>query len=171
MKNIALTGFMATGKTVVGKRVADILSFSFIDTDDLIEKISGMKIQEIFDRYGEKYFRGIEKIAVARASRLKNHVISTGGGVVLNPSNIVQLRKHGVVICLKANPEVILRNIGDNDKRPILATGDVYEKIKALLAERQHYYEFADYTIDVSNMSINDAALTVVDVYSKLKTR
>ncbi|AST59156.1 shikimate kinase [Thermoanaerobacterium thermosaccharolyticum] len=171
MKNIALTGFMATGKSVVGKKVADILSFGYIDTDCLIEKICGMKIPEIFDKYGEKYFRGIEKVAVKRASRLKNHVISTGGGVVLNPSNIVQLRKHGVVICLKARPEIILRNVGDAGSRPILMSDDVYGRIKMLLDERQHFYEFADYTIDISEMGIDDAAAAVIKAYSILKTR
>ncbi|SNX55351.1 shikimate kinase [Thermoanaerobacterium sp. RBIITD] len=171
MKNIALTGFMATGKTTVGKNVANILSFGFIDTDSLIEKICGISVPQIFDKYGEKYFRGIEKTAVRRASRLKNYVVSTGGGVVLNPSNIVQLRKNGVVICLKARPEIIVRNMGENKDRPLLMCNDTLERVQKLLNEREHYYKFADYTIDVSDMTINDAALAVIEAYSKLKNK
>jgi shikimate kinase len=169
MKNIVLTGFMATGKTTIGKNVSKIMSFGFIDTDELIEKICGMSISKIFEIHGERYFRGIERIAVRRAARLKNFVISTGGGVVLNPSNIVQLRKNGVVICLKARPEIILRNIGKSKKRPLLLQSDPIIKIRQLLDERQHYYKFADFTIDVSDMNVSEASAAVIEAYSKLK--
>lgn len=169
MKNIVLTGFMATGKSTVGKKVSNIMTFGFIDTDCLIEKIANMVITEIFETHGEKYFRKFERIAVKRAARLKNFVISTGGGVVLNPSNIVQLRKNGVIICLKARPEIILRNIGQNNDRPLLASGDHIEKIIKLLSERERFYKFADFTIDVSDMTVDNVVSAVIEAYSKLK--
>lgn len=169
MKNIVLTGFMATGKSTVGKKISNIMNFGFIDTDNLIEKIANMTITDIFKVHGEKYFRKIERVAVMRAARLKNFVISTGGGVVLNPSNIIQLRKNGVVICLKARPEIILRNIGQNNDRPLLASDDPISKIRQLLSEREYFYKFADYAIDVSNMTVEDAVCAVIEAYSKLK--
>jgi len=165
MKNIILTGFMATGKSTVGRRVASIMNFGFIDTDSIIEKISGMNIPEIFEKRGEKYFRSIEKIAVKRASRLKNHVISTGGGVVLSPSNIVWLRRNGIIILLKARPEIILRNLGENKNRPLLFENNPEDKIKELLVNREKYYNFSDYKIDVSDMSIEEAVSAVIEVY------
>lgn len=171
MKNIVLTGFMATGKTTVGKNVAKILNFNFIDTDCAIEKICGLNIQQIFEKCGEKYFRHIENIAIKRSSRLRNHVIATGGGVVLNPSNIVQLRKYGIVICLKARVDVIIRNIGNNNIRPLLNCKDKISKVKKMIEEREHFYKFADFTIDVSDMNINEVTNEVINAYLILKNK
>jgi shikimate kinase len=171
MKNIVLTGFMGTGKTTVGKKVATTLHFNFVDTDKLVEKMAGMSVAEIFEKYGEEYFRKLEKAAVVKVSRLKNHVIATGGGVVLNPSNIVQLRKNGVVIRLKARPEVILRNISKTKERPLLAVEDPEKRIRELLEEREPFYRFADYTIDVSDKTIEEVAEEVIRAYIKLKGR
>ncbi|EGD52264.1 Shikimate kinase [Thermoanaerobacter ethanolicus JW 200] len=169
MKNIVLTGFMATGKTTVGKKVATTMSFGFIDTDKMIEKMANMTVSDIFEKYGEDYFRRLEKAAVIKAARLKNFVIATGGGVVLNPSNIVQLRKNGVVICFTARPEIILRNIGKNKDRPLLMVDNPEEKIRQLLREREPFYRFADYTIDVSDMTIDEVAEEVIKAYIRLK--
>ncbi|AIS52360.1 shikimate kinase AroK [Thermoanaerobacter kivui] len=169
MKNIVLTGFMATGKTTVGKKVATTMSFGFIDTDRLIEKMANMTVSQIFERHGEEFFRRLERAAVKKVARLKNFVIATGGGVVLNPSNIVQLRKNGVVICFVARPEIILRNIGENKDRPLLLSDNPEERIKQLLKKREPFYKFADSTIDVSDMTIDEVAVEVIKAYIRLK--
>ncbi|HHW56706.1 MAG TPA: shikimate kinase [Clostridia bacterium] len=171
MKNIVLTGFMATGKTTVGRKVATTMSFGFIDTDKMIEKMANMTVPDIFDKYGEEYFRKLERAAVKKVARLKNFVIATGGGVVLNPSNIVQLRKNGVVICFKARPEIILRNIGKNKERPLLMVDNPEGKVKELLKEREPFYKFTDYTIDVSDMTIDEVAEEVIRAYIRFKRR
>lgn len=75
---------MATGKTTVGKKVATTMSFGFIDTDKMIEKMANMTVSDIFEKYGENYFRKLEKAAVKKAARLKNFVIATGGDLLQN---------------------------------------------------------------------------------------
>ena len=105
--NIVLTGFMASGKTEVSKAVASMSKYKLIDTDDMIVEKEGMSINEIFERHGEEYFRRVEHECVCRAAAMDNMVIATGGGVVLNKSNIDALRKNGMIFNLAPDFEVI----------------------------------------------------------------
>ena len=120
MPNIVLVGFMGTGKTSVGQKLAQRLERPMIDTDDIIGEDSGMDIPDIFARYGEAYFRDLESAAVRKAANLENHVISTGGGVVLRESNLEMLKRNGVVFCLTATTEEIWRRVGRGTHRPLL---------------------------------------------------
>lgn len=123
--NIALIGFMATGKTAVGKLLAQKLGKKFIELDAVIEKKAGMSIPDIFRRDGEIRFRELEIEAVRDVSAAKNNVIACGGGVVLNTINIDRLKKESVIICLEASPSVILRRTSrDKDNRPLLNVTD-----------------------------------------------
>ena len=153
-KNIVLVGFMGTGKTEVGRILARDFSFEFIDTDDVIEKRLGIKVSEIFKKYGESYFRDIEREVVKDLSELKGLVIATGGGVVMNPENINDLKKNGVVICLTATTEEILSRVKENDDRPLLTVSDKFTKIKELLESREAFYAKADVTIDTTNREV-----------------
>src|SRR5687767_1058205 len=98
--NIALVGFMGTGKSTVGQIVAGMLHFKFLDTDEMIEGMAGKRISEIFAVEGEERFREYERQVVARLSEVTGAVISTGGGLVTRPENMANLKKHSLVVCL-----------------------------------------------------------------------
>lgn len=151
--NIVLIGFMGTGKTVLGKILAKSLKMEFIDTDSLIEEKDGKSVARIFCENGERYFRKLERDVIKVVSRKNNAVISTGGGVVLSPGNMKQLRRNGVIICLKSKPEVILKRIKrQKGIRPLLNKPDPLKEIRSLLRERAPYYKQADFVIDTSHL-------------------
>lgn len=147
LKNIVLTGFMGTGKTEVGAALSRLLGWRLVDVDEEIEAAGGMAIKEIFKRHGEPAFRDMETKAIKDVSERKNLVISTGGGAVLRQENMDALRKHGVIVCLTADPETILERTGKNSERPLLQVEDPIKKIKELLDFRMPYYEKADFMV------------------------
>ena len=153
--NLVLTGFMGTGKTSLGKLLAEKLGRGFVDIDQKIEQDSGMTIPQIFEKYGEKYFRELEKNAVKEVAARKNLVIATGGGTVKDEENIRLLKESGVMVCLTTEPEEIFRRTERRGERPVLDAGaeDRLNTIKKLLAERQKFYAQADYTVDTTDWS------------------
>jgi shikimate kinase len=168
-KNIVLVGFMGTGKTRVGKALSKKLNYEFIDTDEIIERKANMKIKNIFKKFGEKYFRDLESEVAKEVSELKNKVISTGGGIVLREENVKFLRKNGIVVLLKAKPEIILKRVGKTTKRPLLSQDpqNAILQIKKLLKYRKPFYEnAADIKIDTSNLSVKEV---VEKILKKLK--
>lgn len=163
--NIVLTGFMGAGKTAVGSRLASRLNMNFIDTDREIERATGLKIHEIFKRYGEQRFRAEERALVKKAAGFRNTVIATGGGVVLDPENMQNLRKSGVIVLLQARPEVIARRVRCYNNRPLLADRErLMEQIENLLQERAPYYEDCDCKIDTSDLGIQEVVDKIVAV-------
>ena len=151
--NIVLVGFMGTGKTSIGKRLATRLRMRYMDTDDIIERDSGRCISDIFSEDGEETFRELESKAVRKVSKLNNHIISTGGGVVLKEANMVALKRNGIIFCLTATPEEIYRRVQHQSHRPLLQTPDPLAKIKLMLEDRQPYYAKADYTVETTGCS------------------
>lgn len=154
--NIVLSGFMGTGKSSVGKRLANKLNVKFIDTDDLIEKEAGICISEIFAKYGEAYFRRLESQIIYKVSFYTNMVIATGGGAVINPINLEALQRSSVVICLIASVDVILSRVGINDERPLISEGDKKESISKLLKIREPFYKKADIIVDTSEKQVDE---------------
>jgi shikimate kinase len=147
MKNIVITGFMGTGKTAVGRELARILEMKLIDVDTEIEDSRDMTINEIFKEFGEPVFREIETAMIKKVSRNKQAIISTGGGAVLKQENIETLRETGIIVCLMASPETILRRTSITNDRPLLHVEDPLKKIRELLDFRKPYYEKADIVI------------------------
>ncbi|MBD3292093.1 MAG: 3-dehydroquinate synthase [Armatimonadia bacterium] len=141
---IALTGFMGTGKTTVGRTLAGRLGLEFVDTDEIIEDAAGRTIPEIFADEGEGRFREAETRALLRALEVPGRVISTGGGILLRPQNLEALREAGPVICLTADPATILERTGDDENRPLLQVADPAQRIAELLSERSECYAQAD---------------------------
>ena len=137
MQNIILTGFMGTGKTTVGRILAAALNRPFVDMDGLIAAREGRSIEAIFAEDGEAYFRALEKQVLAEVLRKKGQVVSTGGGALLQ--NREALEAGGILICLTADPEEIVKRLTEEGGRPLLA-GDLQKKIQAILAERRHLY-------------------------------
>lgn len=154
MRNIVLIGFMGTGKTTIGRLLANRLGRPFIDSDKKIEYENGMSIREIFNAYGETYFRQQERSMIARLSHYNNTVIAAGGGVVLSAENMVRLKRNGVIIALTASTETILERTGRRNTRPLLDDFEKREQIvNKLLKERMELYQKADCHIDTSNSS------------------
>ncbi|WP_167506094.1 3-dehydroquinate synthase [Desulfosediminicola flagellatus] len=141
-KNIVLTGFMGTGKTTVGKKIAAQLNREFIDTDDLIQERQGISISEIFRQHGEAAFRQMESDIAKELGKREGLVISTGGRLMLDPANVEALSRDGRVFCLIATPQEILSRIeSDNEhKRPLLEVPNPGELVIELLKERQKGY-------------------------------
>lgn len=155
MSNIAVIGFMATGKTTISKELSENLNMEFIDVDKFIEEKTKMTISEIFEKHGEEYFREIEKKSLEGISSLENMVISCGGGVCLNPENIINIRKNSLVILLEADPETIIKRIERDESRPLLRDKKNKEDIKRIMDSRKDsYYKAADIIIDTNNKSI-----------------
>lgn len=157
--NLVLIGFMGVGKTSVGKRVAERLGRSFIDTDTLIEEAHSMTINEIFERYGETFFREKEKEVVARVSRLERCVIATGGGAVLDPENVARLKSGGLMIHLSLSPEKIFERIGRERTRPLLRKEDPKQVLETFYRSREVLYRTcSDLTVDRNGMDVEETA-------------
>ncbi len=162
--NIILTGFMASGKSAVGKGLAKRLKMDFVDTDELIEKKEGVEISQIFQEKGEPYFRKVETEIVKEVAEYKNSVIATGGGVVLKAKNMQVLKKQGMIICLSVTPELILKRTLQDEKRPLLQ-GERKEKenrIKQLLARRAPYYQKADFIVDTTDLTVKQTVKKII---------
>ena len=158
---------MGTGKTSVGRRLASQLRMRYVDTDDIIERDSGRRISNIFSEDGEPAFRDIESDAVDKASKLSNHVISTGGGAVLRTSNMEVLKQSGIIFCLTATPEEIYRRVRHQTHRPLLQTPDALAKIQSMLAERQPYYAEADHTVRTTGRPFREIIGYIKHIYVK----
>lgn len=140
-KNIILTGFMATGKTTVGKTLASQLGYEFVDTDHIIESRIGMTIADFFKKEGEAAFRQMETELAKELSEKTGLVIATGGRFMLDPNNARALVKTGRVFCLVATPEEILQRAeGDCHVRPLLQVPNPLEHIVELLQQRERGY-------------------------------
>ncbi|NMA01351.1 MAG: shikimate kinase [Clostridia bacterium] len=156
-ENIILIGFMGTGKTAVGKRLASILNMDFYDTDQEIEKVTGMSINKLFQKHGEIRLKSEEALIVKKLRKLKNSIIATGGGMVLDRNNIETLKQTGTLICLTADPEVIYERVKRRNTRPLLRKGDdLHSNIINLMQEREEFYRSADKTIDTSNLDFDE---------------
>jgi shikimate kinase len=162
-QNIILTGFMGTGKSTVGKKLAARLGRQFLDTDELIEQESGIAIGQIFVEKGEPYFRALEARTIARVCSARAAVIATGGGAMVSEVNVRTLKDSGTVICLTARPEVILARVQGNTDRPLLQGGNPLAKIQELLRMRTEAYARADMEIDTSQSNADEVVEAVLD--------
>jgi shikimate kinase len=149
---IFLIGFMGSGKTTVGKKLASRLGYLFMDMDRVIEEESGMAISRIFDEKGEDEFRRMEHELILRIIQMENVVISTGGGVPCFYNNMELINKHGISIYLKMKPEDLLKRLkGSRYERPLirdLSPGELDQYITDKLKERETYYLKSKYIID-----------------------
>ncbi|MEI6077578.1 MAG: shikimate kinase, partial [Verrucomicrobiota bacterium] len=151
--NLALIGFMGTGKTTVGRIVAEHLRFDFLDTDELIQSRAGRSIADIFAQDGEPAFRALERQMVEELSTRTKTLISTGGGLPTNPENLARLKTFAVVICLWSSPEKIWERVKNQAHRPLLHSADPQAKIRELLAAREPFYRQADVLINTDQRS------------------
>ena len=163
-KNIALTGFMAVGKSVVGRRLAQKLKWRFVDLDRAIEEAEGMKVQEIFERKGEAHFRRLEKQKLKQVLRQERQVIAAGGGAVVDKENLRLLKEKTLLICLTAAPQTLLQRSGSGKRRPLLEGGDRKRRIEELLGRREKSYAQAHVSINTDRLSVKDVVERILRV-------
>ncbi len=164
-KNIVLIGFMGTGKSSVGLKLAEKLKMKFVDMDREIEKVTGMSVSQLFRKYGEIRFRSEERLMAQKLSRQRNLVIATGGGVVLEDENIQQLQESGIMICLEASPSDILSRVSrKKGTRPLLKRDLTIEDIENMLQARELMYSCTKYRVNTSNKDL----YTVVNEIQKI---
>jgi shikimate kinase len=156
-KNIILIGMMGTGKTTIGRALSHSTGWKWIDTDQTIEERTGKSIPEMFKEMGEAVFRRFETDILEEHLSSCNFIITTGGGIVLNPINRELMKKIGWVICLHAPVEVIVDRVKGDINRPLLQ-GNIEERVKTIAEERQPLYNFADYSVDTSKHSVEQIA-------------
>jgi shikimate kinase len=159
---IILIGFMGTGKSTVGKLIAKKIGFAFVDLDKLIENEAGLKISEIFERYGEEYFRDLEKQAVNSLKTMDKTVVATGGGVVLDPQNMAVMKEVGIVIALDADIETLWKRLKSSRNRPLIKSSDPKRRIEDLYHKRRLLYSKAHCIVDTSGKSIEAVAQDIL---------
>ena len=133
-----------------------------VSIDDLIESKEGRSVKQIFEESGEAYFRNREKEAVQEAAGKEFLVIDCGGGVVLDPQNIVKLKANGILIYLSATPETVYERVKNKDSRPLLNVKDPLRRIRELLKERKPLYAQADFTVATDNKTVNETCKEII---------
>ncbi|QTA87088.1 Shikimate kinase [Desulfonema magnum] len=168
-----MIGYRCTGKSSVGKSLADRLDLSFADSDSEVVREQGISISEMVSKHGWDFFREKEREAIKRLSAADKHVIATGGGVVLNPENVKDMKENGIVVWLKATPETIKQRILQDentaDLRPSLTSKGFVEEIQEILSERTPLYENTmDFYIDTDHVGLNEICSFII---SKLQQK
>ena len=163
--NIALIGFMGTGKTAVGRLVAKKLGRKFIELDSVIEKKAGKSIPEIFVQDGEIAFRELEIEATKEVARKRRAVIACGGGIVLNHINMDRLKQSALIIHLTAPPSTILKRVSrEVGRRPLLEVDNPLATIRELLKFRKPLYEWtADITVSTAELSVEAVVDEIIE--------
>ena len=156
-----MAGFMGTGKSRIGWELSRRLQLTFVDTDRIIERVSCMRITDIFEIYGEQVFRDYETEIVKRCVRLDEVIVSTGGGTVVREENRRLLKARGPVVVLTASPETVLKRTRRH-RRPLLEQGDPLERIRDLIQRRAAAYD------DVAAFKVSTDGRDSVDVVEEI---
>lgn len=163
-RNIVLIGLMGVGKTTVGRLLAEVLGRPFADTDAVVEQEAGSTVAEIFAGQGERRFRELEGAAVRKVAALRGQVIAVGGGAVLDPANVTQLRSTGDLVLLDGDPQTLSQRVADTASRPLL-TGDTdtVARLATLRATRAAAYSAAAaHVVDTSQRRPEEVADAVL---------
>jgi shikimate kinase len=168
--NIALIGFMGTGKSTISGYLKDKLSLKEVDVDAMIVKNENMAIKDIFAKHGEEYFRTCESQAILSLKDCKQSVISCGGGAVIREENVTNLKKTSRIVLLTASPETILSRVKGSEERPILNGNMNVEFIKELMAKRaDYYYKAADVIVETDHKNVNQICEELLVALMSLK--
>ncbi len=168
--NIFLIGFMGSGKSSIGKKLAGKLEYEFFDVDNVIEKNTGKTISEIFSEEGEGSFREYEQQALLQLSNKKNAVIATGGGTPCFHNNMQMIKKTGISVYIKRSPEYLKKILKQSKQnRPLVASKSADELdhyIFDMLIKREPYYLKADYTIENEDTNIESIVSALLKKFS-----
>ena len=166
-KNIVLTGFMGSGKSSVGKHLAQKVSYRLLDTDRMIEKKAGRSISKIMEEEGEPAFRKMEQELLRELANCPEHnVISTGGGLPIAEGNADLLKKAGFVVYLRTRPETVLKRLAGDTTRPLLNGPDKEEKVRKLMEYREPIYSYGCHlTIDTDGRGLMEICEEIIRNY------
>ncbi|MGD8926504.1 MAG: shikimate kinase AroK [Thioalkalispiraceae bacterium] len=158
-QSIFLVGPMGVGKTTIGRQLAKLLGYEFLDSDHEIEAKTGATIAWIFDVEGETGFRQREQAMIDDLTRRRGIVLATGGGAVINPENREALKQRGLVVYLKADVDELIKRTSHDKNRPLLQTENPRQKLEALIREREPWYlEVADLVFDTQRKNSTASA-------------
>lgn len=168
--NIFLIGMMSSGKTTVGKQIAQKLNMEFVDIDDIVEKVTDTPIPEIFEKYGEKRFRDMEGAFFREKAMQTNQVFATGGGVVLDNKNRQVLKNSGITILLRTRSDSLSKRIRSTVSRPLLQDADDLEdRLAFIWDERKSYYEStAHFIVDTDKLSPEIVVQIIIHNFQKI---
>ncbi len=165
--NLYLVGFMGTGKTTVGRAVALKLGFQLLDSDHEIERLRHRPVAQIFAEEGEAAFRVLEREFIEQGHPARQQVVACGGGLIVPPGMLESLQGKGVVMCLHASLETILRRTQGNRNRPLLNVENPEERIRTLFAQREPIYRRAGTTILTDGRQLGDIVGHVLRAYRR----
>lgn len=165
--NLYLVGFMGTGKTTIGRTVAHKLGFQMIDTDHEIERQQGKTIAQIFAEQGEDAFRTLERDFIETGHASTRQVVACGGGLVVQPGMLARLKAKGVVMCLHASLETVLRRTQGHRHRPLLNVDDPADRIGVLYGQREPIYKQAGTVILTDARPLSDIVNHVLRSYRR----
>lgn len=163
MGNIFLIGFMGCGKSTVAMYLSKQYHMGILEMDQMIVEQEGMSIAQIFDKYGETYFRDLETKLLKGIEPEKNQVVSCGGGVVLRTENVEIMQKTGKIVLLNARPETILERVKNDHNRPLLEGNQNIAFIENMMAQRRvHYEQAADFIIATDEKSVDKICAEII---------
>ena len=165
-KNLVLLGMMGSGKSTIGYLLSKNLNLEFYDIDSIIEKQDGRKIAEIFNTEGEDFFRKLEEKVSIKILKLKNKVVSLGGGAFLNENIRKEVLSNNVSFWLNWKDNTLINRIKRNNKRPIINNSNENE-IKKLISKRLKIYSMADFKINCEKFTKNEITRKILDIYEK----
>jgi shikimate kinase len=170
--NLYLIGFMGTGKSVLGRRLAQRLKLAFYDSDQAIEQAAAMPVPRIFEELGEEHFRRMERAFIAGGHPDTGCLVSCGGGLAVQPGMMPLLKERGVVLALFASVKTILERTGRHANRPLLQVEDPASKVATMLAEREPVYQQAHACLSTDARSMSETLDNLARAYrSELRAR
>ncbi len=161
-KFIVLVGLMGSGKTKLGRIIASSLDLPFIDADIEIENAAGHSVREIFERFGESYFRDGERRVIKRILNNEPVVLATGGGAYMNNETRKEISKNGIAIWLRADLDLLLKRTKNRSNRPLLNKGDKRKILAGLIEERYPVYAESDFVFDVGDEPAQETARKII---------
>jgi shikimate kinase len=164
-RNIVLVGFMGTGKTTAGRQLAQRLGLEFVDMDKVIEERQGRVIATIFAEQGEPHFRALERALVRELAARDGLVVATGGGVVLDPGNVTDFSRSGLVVCLQASPGTVMKRVSGETHRPLLEGDEKARRIVKLLSDRRLLYGAIPHQIDTDALTPDQVVERIIRLY------
>jgi shikimate kinase len=167
LERVLLIGFMGSGKTSVGRRVARALGWRFLDFDDAIEAEAGATVAEIFASHGEPAFREIEDRVARRLLEERGVVLASGGGWAAAPGRVSGVPAGTATFWLRVSPETAVRRAGTARTRPLLARPDALQEAERLLERRHPYYGQARWTVDTERSSVEDVAARILAILAR----
>ncbi|MEP0191226.1 MAG: shikimate kinase [Erythrobacter sp.] len=160
---IVLIGLMGVGKSTVGRRLANMLRRDFVDADDAIEAAAQLSISEIFEQFGENYFRDGERRVIARLIAEKSGVIATGGGAFVDPDTRALILEKAIAVWIDCDIDTLVERTSRRNSRPLLRNGNPKEILTKLAQDREEYYAMAPIKVQSEDGPHADSAIRIIE--------